>query len=85
MLPNLVNNKEIGKLKLETFSSKAIFVAFIIYKLQKEKNKIFKVKGLQKAAEILNQNKFKLYLIRRQFCLTRDMENCLDPYHNPQN
>jgi hypothetical protein len=49
LFPGVVNSNELGKLKLETVSSKAIFIAPKCYYLKtNDNNEIFKVKGLNK-------------------------------------
>ncbi|EKM74105.1 hypothetical protein AGABI1DRAFT_26863, partial [Agaricus bisporus var. burnettii JB137-S8] len=47
LFPGIVNSQELGKLKLETVSSRAIFISPKCYYLKTNDNKeIFKVKGL---------------------------------------
>jgi hypothetical protein len=49
LFPGIVNNKELGRLKLETVSSRAIFISPKCYYLLTDDNQeIFKVKGLNK-------------------------------------
>jgi len=49
LFPGIVNNKELGKLKLENISDKAIFLAPKAYCLQTVEGKIiYKIKGLIK-------------------------------------
>jgi len=49
LFPGIVNNKELGSLKLETVSTKAIFISPKCYYLLTDDNQeIFKVKGLNK-------------------------------------
>ena len=50
LVPGIVNEKELGKLKLETVSTKAIFISPKCYYLSTEDNQqIFKIKGLTKS------------------------------------
>jgi hypothetical protein len=64
LFPGIINDKELGKLKLESISTKAIFIAPKCYGLlDKNNNFIFKVKGLSNKVE-LTINDFEKLLIK---------------------
>lgn len=60
----IVDNKELGKLKLETISIKAIFISPKVYYLKTiEDEEIYKVKGLQKQIQ-LSEDDFENLLFK---------------------
>jgi hypothetical protein len=64
LIPGIVNSLELGKLKLETVSTKAIFISPKCYYLKtQDNNEIFKVKGLTKDVEITG-SEFEQLLIK---------------------
>lgn len=64
LFPGIVNSKELGKLKLENVSTKAIFISPKCYYLLTEDNKeIYKVKGLSKDVK-LSYSEFIQLLIK---------------------
>jgi DNA polymerase elongation subunit (family B) len=64
MDPKFINNKDLGKLKLENVCKKAIFLAPKLYCLLTEDNKfIYKVKGLKHEIE-LTMNDFENLLYK---------------------
>lgn len=64
LISGIVDLKLLGKLKLETISTRAIFISPKVYYLHTQENKeIFKVKGLSKDS-LLNQQDFETLLYR---------------------
>ena len=62
LFPGIVNNKELGKLKLESVSTKGIFIAPKCYALQTVEDKfIYKIKGLINKIDV-NINDFNTLL-----------------------
>lgn len=61
MLPNIVNYKDLGKLKLETVKNKAIFIAPKLYYLET-------TKGGTSISGINSNKLFSINVINNPFC-----------------